>query len=155
MSQANEIFILAFASITALIYFVFTFLFKGEGGDKLRSRLQGKTKAEVVKKEGGGGFGSVFKQLGEFAARPFMPATREKQSTLQRELARAGVYSPSAMRTVQGSKVIGIALGLIIGYILGWWFDAMFMCLAILGLAGYVVPIIWLRLKVKGNQKAL
>ncbi len=155
MSQVSLIILLAFASITALVYYVFSFLFKGESGEKLRSRLEGKSKAEVVKKEGRSGVASIFKQLGEAAARPFMPSTREKQSSLQRELARAGIYSPSALRTVQGSKVIGIALGLIAGYLLGWWLDAMFMFLAVGGLSGYVVPIIWLRMKVKNNQKSL
>jgi tight adherence protein C len=155
MNQANIIIIFAFASIAALVYYVFGFLFKSENGEKLRSRLQGKTKVEVEKRATRAGVGSIFKQLGELASRPFMPSTREKQSTLQRELARAGIYSPSALRTVQGSKVIGIAVGLILGYIMGWWLNAMFMFLAVGGLTGYVVPIVWLKMKVKGNQKAL
>ena len=155
MSQQTTIIVLAFASITGLVYFVSTLVFKGEGGEKLRSRLQGKTEAEVVKKEGGGGFGALLKQLGEAAAKPFMPKGREKQSSLQRQLARAGIYSASALRTVQGSKVIGIAMGLILGYGLGWWFNSMLMFLAVGGLLGYALPTIWLKLKVKGNQKSL
>jgi tight adherence protein C len=156
MSQATLIILFAFASIAALVYYVSTLLFKGEGGDRLRSRLQGKTQSEsVLKKESRIGFVPLLKQLGEAAAKPFMPKGREKQSSLQRELARAGIYSASALRTVQGSKVIGIALGLIAGYLLGWWFNSMFLFLPIGGLAGYVLPIIWLKFKVKGNQKSL
>jgi tight adherence protein C len=138
-----------------LVYFVSMLLFKSDAGEKLRSRLQGKTEATVVKKESSSGVSSMLKQIGEAASRPFMPSTREKQSSLQRELAKAGIYSPAALRTVQGAKVIGIALGLILGYVSGLFLGSMLLFLAIGGLVGYVLPIIWLKLKAKGNQKAL
>jgi len=138
-----------------LVYFVSMVLFKGGGDDKLRSRLQGKSdEVHVVKKETGGA-GAMLKSLGEAVSKPFMPSTREKQSSLQRELARAGIYSAAAMRTVQGSKVIGIALGLLGGYAAGWFMGSMLLFLGVGGLVGYVAPIIWLKMKVKGNQKAL
>jgi tight adherence protein C len=155
MSQANLIILLAFASITVLVYFVSMLLFKGDGDEKLRSRLQGKTEATVVKKESSSGVGSMLKQIGEAASRPFMPSSREKQSSLQRQLAKAGIYSPAALRTVQGAKVIGIALGLILGYVVGMVLGSMILFLAMGGLAGYVLPIIWLKVKAKANQKAL
>src|SRR5208337_5045954 len=103
---------------------------------KLRSRLQGKTEATVLKKESSSGVGSMLKQIGEAASRPFMPSTREKQSSLQRELAKAGIYSPAALRTVQGAKVIGIALGLIVGYVGGLLLGSMLLFLAMGGLMG-------------------
>jgi tight adherence protein C len=155
MSQETLIILLAFASISVLVYFVSMLLFKSDAGEKLRSRLQGKTEATVVKKESSSGVSSMLKQIGEAASRPFMPSTREKQSSLQRELAKAGIYSPAALRTVQGAKVIGIALGLILGYVSGLFLGSMLLFLAIGGLVGYVLPIIWLKLKAKGNQKAL
>jgi tight adherence protein C len=155
MSQEGLIILLAFGSISVMVYFVSMLLFKDGGDDKLRSRLQGKNEAtSVVKKEAGSGT-NIFKQLREMAARPFMPSSREKVSSLQRELAKAGVYSPAALRTVQGSKVIGIALGLILGYAGGWFMGGMLLYLAIGGLIGYVAPIIWLKMKVKNNQKQL
>jgi tight adherence protein C len=155
MSQEGMIILLAFGSISVMVYFVSMLLFKDGGDEKLRSRLQGKNEAtSVLKKEGGSGT-NIFKQLRELAARPFMPSSREKQSSLQRELSRAGVYSPAALRTVQGSKVIGIALGLILGYAGGWFMGGMLLYLAIGGLIGYVAPIIWLKMKVKKNQKEL
>jgi len=155
MNQEVLIILLAFASISVMVYFVSMLLFKSGGDDKLRSRLQGKNEAtSVVKKEGGGG-STIFKQLREMAAKPFMPSSREKQSSLQRELAKAGIYSPASLRTVQGSKVIGIALGLIAGYIAGFFMGSMVLYLAVGGLSGYVAPIIWLKLKVKKNQKEL
>jgi len=155
MSQETLIILLAFASISVLVYFVSMLLFKSDAGEKLRSRLQGKTEATVVKKESSSGVSSMLKQIGEAASRPFMPSTREKQSSLQRELAKAGIYSAAALRTVQGAKVIGIALGLILGYVSGLFLGSMLLFLAIGGLVGYVLPIIWLKLKAKGNQKAL
>jgi tight adherence protein C len=156
MNQETLIIILAFASISLLVYLVSGFLFKSGGDDdKLRSRLVGKSEASVTKKESGSGVGSILKQMREMAAKPFMPSSREKQSSLQKELARAGVYSPSALRTVQGSKVIGIALGLIGGYIAGFFLSGMLLYLAIGGLLGYVAPILWLKSKVRANQKQL
>jgi len=155
MNQEVLIILLAFGSISVMVYFVSMLLFKSGGDDKLRSRLQGKVEAtSVLKKEAGAG-SNIFKQLREMAAKPFMPSSREKQSSLQRELAKAGVYSPAALRTVQGSKVIGIALGLISGYAAGWFMGSMLLYLAIGGLVGYVAPIIWLKMKVKNNQKQL
>ncbi|MGD0388187.1 MAG: type II secretion system F family protein [Tepidisphaeraceae bacterium] len=155
MNQETLIILLAFASISVLVYFVSMLLFKGDEGEKLRSRLLGKTEATVVKKESSSGVGAALKHLGEAASRPFMPSTREKQSSLQRELAKAGIYSAAALRTVQGAKVIGIALGLILGYVSGLFLGSMLLFLAMGGLTGYVLPIIWLRTKAKGNQKAL
>jgi len=155
MSQETLIILLAFASISVLVYFVSMLLFKSDAGEKLRSRLQGKTEATVVKKESSSGVSSMLKQIGEAASRPFMPSTREKQSSLQRELAKAGIYSPAALRTVQGAKVIGIAVGLILGYLLALMLGSMLLFLAIGGLMGYVMPISWLKMKARGNQKAL
>jgi tight adherence protein C len=154
MNQETMIIVLAFGSISVLVYFVSMLLFKSDGGDKLRSRLQGKSESQVTKKEAGAGT-NFLKQLGEAAAKPFMPSTREKVSSLQHELARAGIYSPAAMRTVQGAKVIGIALGLITGYVAGLMLDSMLLFLAVGGLVGYVAPTVWLKYRVKGNQKAL
>lgn len=154
MNQQTMIILLAFGTIAMLVYFVSMMLFKGGGDEKLRSRLQGKSDAQVVKKEAGG-MAPVLKSIGEAVSKPFMPSSREKQSSLQKELAKAGIYSAAAMRTVQGSKVIGIALGLIGGYIGGYFSGKMLLFVGLGGLMGYVAPIIWLKMKVKTNQKAL
>ncbi len=45
MNQETLIIVLAFGSIAVLVYFVSMMLFKDNGGDKLRSRLQGKTES--------------------------------------------------------------------------------------------------------------
>jgi tight adherence protein C len=154
MNQQTMIILLAFGTIAMLVYFVTMMLFKGGGDDKLRSRLQGKTESQVTKKETGG-VAPMLKTLGEAVSKPFMPSSREKQSSLQKELAKAGIYSAAAMRTVQGSKVIGIALGLVGGYVAGMLSGSMLLFLGVGGLLGYTAPTIWLKMKVKGNQKAL
>ena len=48
-----------------------------------------------------------------------------------------------------------VALGLILGYAGGWFMGGMLLYLAIGGLIGYVAPVIWLKMKVKNNQKQL
>ena len=143
----------AFLSVSALVYYVSTLLFGKEDENKIRSRLQGKAAAQVLKKEEGGP--SLIQQLGQAASKPFMPSSREKQSKMRRELGRAGVYNPSAIRAVQGCKVIFLAAGLMGGYVGGMLSHNLFMFLSIGGLAGYLLPTIWLRLKIKANQKAL
>lgn len=155
MDQETEIILLAFASIAVLVYFISGVLFKGGGEDKLRSRLTGKGDQSVVKKDSSSAVAPVLNQLRELAAKPFMPSSREKQSSLQQQLAKAGIYSPAALRTVQGSKVIGIAVGLIGGYIAGYFSQQMLMFLGLGGLIGYVAPIVWLKMRIKGNQKQL
>jgi tight adherence protein C len=156
MNQEYMIIILAFASISLLVYLISGMLFKGgEDDDKLHSRLVGKTESLVTKKESSSAIGGVLRQLREMAAKPFMPSTREKQSSLQLQLSKAGIYSPSSLRTVQGSKVIGIALGLILGYVLGITLHSLLLYIGIGGLIGYVAPIIWLKTRVKSNQKQL
>jgi tight adherence protein C len=144
----------AFLSVTAMAYFVSLLLFGKESENKLRSRLQGKIAAsQILKKEDGGP--SLIQQIGQAASKPFMPSSREKQSAMRRELGRAGVYNPSAIRAVQGCKVIFLAAGLMGGYVSGVLMHNLYMCLSIGGLAGYLLPTIWLRLKIKANQKAL
>jgi len=141
----------AFASIAALTYWISTLLIGDEAQGKLRSRLQGKGKTSVEKKA----VTPLLQQLGAAASKPFMPSSREKQSRLQSELRRAGVYSTSAMRTIQGAKFIGISLGVMLGYVLSLFLDNLLLFVSLLGLIGYMSPTIWLKMKVKGNQGQL
>jgi tight adherence protein C len=155
MSQEATMFMLAFVSFGVIAYWISAALFKGDGNQKLRSRLQGKSETSVSVEKKDGGVGQMIKHLGEAAAKPFMPSTREKQSTLQKELGRAGIYSPSAMRSIQGAKVIGIGVGLLVGYGLGVLMGLPILGVAMGGLFGYVAPIIFVKIAVSSNQKAL
>ena len=83
MSQQIMLILCAFTSIAAMAYFVSMILFKGEGGE-LCARLQGKAKPRFRKPEpGGGGIVLLLKHVGEAASKPFMPHSREKQSSAQ------------------------------------------------------------------------
>src|SRR4028119_375278 len=93
--------------------------------------------------------------LGQAAAQPFMPTTREKQSELRERMAKAGIYSASAVRLMQGAKVISLGGGLLGGYLAGLHFNSFWMYLSLGGIFGYLAPTIWLKMKVKENQKAL
>jgi tight adherence protein C len=97
----------------------------------------------------------MMQRLGQAASQPFMPKTREKQSTLRKQLGRAGIYAPSALKVVTGMKVILLGLGLLMGYGLGFWLNSMLIGLSLGGLLGYLTPTIWLKMRIKGNQLAL
>ena len=74
-------------------------------GSRLRDRLKG----NVEKKPepmGRKKIGSIFQSVGDVAASPLMPKTREEQYEMKRRLAKAGVYATGALRVMQGAKVM-------------------------------------------------
>jgi tight adherence protein C len=97
----------------------------------------------------------MIERVGQAAAKPFMPKSREKQSGLRRQLSRAGIYAPQAIRMVTGCKVILLGVGLIGGYVAGTMFDKMLLGVSFGGLLGYMLPQMWLKSRIKANQKAL
>jgi tight adherence protein C len=130
------------------------------GGDasKLRDRLKGSGQFTAAPSESDGrsAFADLASKVGQFAAEPFMPKTREKQSTLRKKLARAGIYSATSIRLMTGAKVICAIGGLVGGYLVGTFLlDMAFLGLAMGGLIGYFLPLLWLNMKIKRNQKAL
>ncbi len=152
MNQTVILLTSAFASIAALTYWISTLLLGDEDQGKLRSRLQGRGKTSIEKKTS---VTPLLQQLGQAASKPFMPSTREKASKLQSELRKAGIYSTSALRTIQGLKFIGISSGVILGYVASLFMGNMMAFVSVMGLIGYLSPTMWLRFKVKGNQQAL
>jgi tight adherence protein C len=143
------------AGAASLAYFI-SMTLVGGSDQKLRSRLQGKSaETSVEKKRGAGGMGAMFAAIGQAAAKPFMPSTREKQGALRRSLGRAGIYNQAAIKTVKGTSVILMAVGLILGYIVGYLMDDLMIFLPVGGLLGYAAPVIWLKVKISRNQKAL
>lgn len=94
---------------------------------------------------------SLLKRLGTLAGRVFMAeANSTKVSGLRAKLAMAGIYDPSAIRSVVGFKFIMLVVGLIVGFALVGTIGAAFG-----GLIGYLAPQLWLSTKIKENQKAL
>ena len=158
----NEILIIVcVAGAFGLVAYMATMFFNSRGTGQLRDRLKGSgkfstTAAAAVQKEAVKVPLKEFAQrMGQLAAAPFMPKTREKQSNLRQQLARAGIYSASAFKALTGAKVICMVVGAAIGYGIGAWMDIMFIALPIGGLAGYLSPAFWLKRKIKFNQRAL
>jgi tight adherence protein C len=123
-------------------------------GSRLRDRLKGnvENKREPMSSRK---IGSIFQSVGEVAASPLMPKTREEQYEIKRRLARAGVYSSSAMRVMQGAKVMLALCGLAAGYWLGVWMENVMIGIAFGGMLGFLAPTFWLRGQTKSHQRAL
>jgi tight adherence protein C len=130
-------------------------LLVGDGENKLRDRLTGKTRGERRPNAGKLNVKSVFQQIGQAAAQPFMPKTREAQSGIREGLSKAGIYTPSALKVLVGCKVIFLVVGVVGGYALGAAIDKLWICLSMGGLIGYLAPQFWLRTRIKSNQRAL
>src|SRR5690554_8207333 len=100
-----------FGAVAAGAYWVICMLLDS-GDDKLRERLtseaQIEPQAEQPQRQE-----SLLTRIGQAAAEPFMPKTREKVSALRRQLAMAGLYSPTAFRVMTGAKVIFLGVGLL------------------------------------------
>jgi tight adherence protein C len=97
----------------------------------------------------------ILQKIGAAAAEPFMPKSREKQSSLRKSLNQAGIYSPAAAKLVTGAKFICLIGGLLGGYVAGVLLDYTLLFLSLGGLVGYFLPKIWLNTRIGKNQKAL
>jgi tight adherence protein C len=147
------------AGALGLIAFFVVQVMSQRGDGKLRDRLKGKgafaATAATQAKTPRAGLKELAQRLGQLAAEPFMPKTREKQSGLRADLARAGVYSTSAVRAMTGGKVIGLGAGLGFGYLVGSAMGYPLLGVTILALGGYMSPKIWMKMRIKSNQRAL
>jgi tight adherence protein C len=129
-------------------------LLTNQEGKQIRNRLSTQSRLSRGGRRGTG-IGSLLQRIGQAAAEPFMPKSREKQSGLRQSLARAGIYSPSAARVMTGSKVILMFAGVPGGYLVGLAWDMPVLGLSLGGIVGYLLPMVWLRTRIKSNQKAL
>ena len=148
----------AFGAVSVATY-VISKMFSGKGGEnRVRERLSatGHT-APVAAAQSGKGkqFRDLFSRVGQAAAKPFMPADREKQSELRRKLGQAGIYSPQAIRMVQGFKFILLIIGVSGGVFAGILMDNMMLGIGLGGLVGYLFPTLWLKSRIKKQQKSL
>jgi tight adherence protein C len=151
MSDGSLVFFCTFSAVVLLGYFVSLLQAKPET-KQLRNRLSGDARPIRQKPAG---IMPLLQRLGLAAAQPFMPKTRERQSGLRQSLARAGLYSPAALRLMTGCKVILLCAGVVGGYLSGVASDMMLLGLSLGGIAGYLLPTMWLRLRIKANQRAL
>jgi tight adherence protein C len=159
MNEMIPLILCVFGAV-ALVGFFFFRLVMGEAPDaKLRTRLSANTAAEdsaaqaqPVTQSSGSAF---IQRVGQAAAKPFMPNTREKQSGMRKTLGFAGIYSPNAIKVMTGFKVICLGGGIIGGYTIGAANGMALMGVSLGGIIGYMLPTMWLRQRIKKNQKAL
>ncbi len=162
MDDVTLIMAAAFGAVV-LIGFVISRLLVGGGKDtKLRDRLVAnaahdpqRETASITKQTGAQGVMPMLQRVGQAAAKPFLPNDREKQSTLRKNLGYAGIYHAGALKVMQGFKVILLGGGILGGYAVGAATNQLMLGLSIGGLIGYLLPTIWLRTKIRRNQKEL
>ena len=140
-----------FGATVLLGYFV-SLLLANPGSKQLRNRLSTAAPTARQKRQG---LLPLLQRFGQMSAAPFMPKSRERQSGLRHNLARAGIYSPGALRVVTGSKVIFLCAGIAGGYVFGLASGMLLLGVSFGGIVGYMVPMLWLRLRIKANQRAL
>jgi tight adherence protein C len=142
-------------AVALLAYFFGQFVLnRGEEG-RLRNRLKGGGRDVRRAASSNARFKDLVQNLGQKAAKPFLPQDANKQVVIKQNLARAGIYSPTAVRAVTGAKVILAVTGLVLGYLAGVYFDQLLMFIAVGGLAGYLTPVIWLKVRTSINQREL
>src|SRR5215218_483636 len=95
MDDQLLIIICTFLAVASAAYFVAQ-LFTNNQGQQIRDRLSVQARTGRVTRSRGPGLLPLLQRIGQAAAEPFMPKSREKQSGLRHNLARAGIYSPSA-----------------------------------------------------------
>jgi tight adherence protein C len=147
-----------FTTVAMIGWWITNLLNGGNGSRRVRDRLSRNMLSSHIdanELQGNRDQGSWITRLGQAAAKPFMPDSREKQSDLRKRLAMAGVYGSSAIRVVIGFKVILTGAGVLLGYLLGLITGNYLMSISLCGLAGYLAPIFWLKLRIKKQQKAL
>lgn len=154
MNQQYLLILCVSAAAALAVFFIIGTFFK-EGVGKLRQRLQGGEITPAKTLEQKRTVKSMMQKVGQAAAEPFMPKTTEKQSGIKQKLATAGIYAPSAIRAVTGFKVICLGVGVVGGYFGGAAMGYTFLGFAIGGIVGYMLPTLWLKLKISSNQKGL
>ena len=162
MNPETTMTVASFGTVSMAIFFL-TRLIVGAGTDsrRLRDRLIANSRDDggggVQRKiQRAGGVASTLQSIGHAAAQPFMPKTREKQSSLRKRLGEAGIYAPNAAGVFSGFKIILLFAGAMIGYFLGAPVGlGTALGFSLGGIAGYLIPVVWLNRQVKNNQQAL
>jgi tight adherence protein C len=152
-----------FATVVVLAFALSGLVFrKDRVSARLRRTLpleQDVIELEPVDSVGGprGAATPVMERIGHAAARPFMPKTAAKQSKFRRQLMNAGIYSSQAMELFVGAKVILLAVGGLLGYLIGSMFPGYIVYVTIYGLCvlGFFLPDFWLRAKIASRRRAL
>jgi len=155
-----------FATVAVLAYAISGVVFhKDPVAKRLRKHHDADPMFDKQQLPGGAGMSAtasaavvpVMERIGAVAARPFMPKSAVKQSTLRKQLMHAGIYSAQAMELVVGLKVILLIVGLIVGWGIGTLIGGVWMFLFLyLGAAfGFFAPAFWLKSKIASRRRNL
>ena len=155
MDQATLLSICIFGFVAAVTYFGFTLLAPSDDEEKLQSRLKTNEAAPQPAATSSAPQAPLLSRLGQAAAKPFMPTTREKISSARRNLGYAGIYTPSAVKALYGFKFIFLVVGIVAGYVAGLFTGAPALCLPLGALAGLFAPVLWIKSRIKSNHLAL
>lgn len=118
---------------------------------RISARLNDQPRRDSAKTAEKGPPKNLFKRIGTMAGKVFMSdGESQKISGLRAKLAMAGIYDPSAIRSIIGFKFICLLVGVGIGLVTLGTMGAAFG-----GLLGYLAPQVWLSTKIKDNQKQL
>ena len=162
MSQELLFGLLLFGTVAILAFALSGLVFQKDpvarrlrGGDDDQHELRRPTSTMTV--TGNEAVVPVMERIGHAAAKPFMPKTAIKQSSLRRQLMNAGYYTSSSMELVVGMKVILLAVGLVGGYLLGSMIGgiAVYLFLYLGGLIGFLLPGLWLGRKIRKRRREL
>src|SRR5581483_6420739 len=132
MNDQTLILLCTAGAVSLLVYFAAQFVMnRGEEG-KLRNRLKGgRPESRAATAAGRPKFKDLVQNIGQKAAKPFLTEDANKQFVIRRNLARAGIYTPSAIRAIAGAKLIFAGTGLVIGYLLGIYLDQLLFGLSL------------------------
>lgn len=164
MQDPTMFVVLVAAAVAAVAFAAAQAVFGRSAAGKLRDRLTDRAPSGGGNAGRSGGsfaaaalptFMPLVHRLGGLAAQPFMPKKRETVSLLRRQLAHAGIYSASAVKLMTGAKVVSLAAGLAGGYVAGNVLESLVLGVSLGGLAGYLAPTIWLKARIKRNQRSL
>jgi tight adherence protein C len=154
MNNQQIIILLSFGAVSLLVFVIARIAMeRGEDG-RLRGRLEDGASQDDLS-PGRPRVQTLLSNIGQAASRPFMPTRSETQFVIRRNLARAGIYTPSGIRLVTGAKAICLFVGIALGYAAGTYLDMMLMGLSIGGIMGYLSPLVWLKFKTSANQRSL
>lgn len=156
MNEEQLVLICVFGVVASLGYGLF-WLFLPKKGNELEQRLQEARPVSLMaqRQQASRGFSNLLTRIGQTAGKPFEPRTREEQSAQRRELGYAGLYSMSSVHLISGAKALSLAAGLVGGYLLGTKMNSVMLYLAMGGLAGYLLPVAWLRSQIQKQRQAL
>lgn len=155
MSQTTLLVFMICGTVAALAYWAVWLFTAVTGGSRIRNRLELDSPAIAAAMPAQFDLRETLRRLGAACAKPLMPTTREKQTSLRGNLARAGIYNPGAIRLLAGCKTILLTTGVLLGWSIGTLCDQLLLGLSLGGLFGYLLPVLWIRLRVGKHQSEL